>query len=282
MLSYQHIFHAGNHADVIKHLVLCGCLDYMKRKAVPMLYLDTHAGSGVYALDDARARKTGEADSGVLALDFPALISAAGADASALAGIWYATLSHFLGASQYPGSPVIASHLLRDDDSLALFELHPAEFENLQQACGDDPRIHLYREDGFRGLRLLPPRHKRALVLVDPSYERDDDYRKVTEFCLTAWKRMKGACLLLWYPVIERRLVDSMARRLQQGGVRDLWQCELGITADRRGAGMTASGLFLVNPPWQLPGQLATLLPLIAGQLAPGNGHHSVNCLVME
>ena len=282
MLSYQHAFHAGNHADILKHLVLAGSLDYMTRKAAPLLYVDTHAGSGCYRLNDHRADKTGEARRGILALDIPELISRVNDSAGQLLGTWFGVVSPFLQRREYPGSPSIAARMLRNSDRIALYELHRAELENLTALFDQDRRVKIYQEDGYNSTALLPPVQKRALVLVDPSYELQGDYRQTSAFVKAAWKRLSSACLLLWYPVVQRADAEKMIRQLVAAGIPDLWQIELGIDRDAPGHGMTASGMIVINPPWQLPQQLRDILPHIQGQLAPATGHWSVNCLVNE
>ncbi|WP_206613578.1 23S rRNA (adenine(2030)-N(6))-methyltransferase RlmJ [Parahaliea mediterranea] len=279
LLSYQHGFHAGNFADVLKHLVLCGTLDYMTRKPAPLLYVDSHAGAGCYRLDDERARKTAEARGGVLGLDWPALLAATPAPGRSLIGCYQKAVSPLLAQRQYPGSPLIARQLLREQDRLALFELHPQEHAALREAMGRDRRIRVQQEDGFRCQGLLPGVYKRALVLIDPPYEVKDDYDRAAELVIRLHRRMRGAVILLWYPVVSRERVRAMVQQLVAAGLADLWQSELGLQADNDGYGMTASGLLMLNPPWQLPEQLQQALPRVQEQLAPAYGFHRVESL---
>ncbi|MFV0277062.1 MAG: 23S rRNA (adenine(2030)-N(6))-methyltransferase RlmJ [Parahaliea sp.] len=267
---------------MLKHLILCGALDYMIRKPAPLLYLDTHAGAGSYRLDDERAGKTGEARQGVLALDFPALIAAVPEPARHLPVRYQQAIAPLLTKAAYPGSPALARQLLRKSDRLALYELHPAEFRTLDANFGRDRRIRLYQQDGFTSDRLLPGVQKRALVLIDPPYERKEDYQRAANFVIRLHRRMRGAVILLWYPVVERRRSDQLAQALVRAGLPDLWQCELGMSADSQAWGMTASGLLLLNPPWELPKQLRQILPALQSQLAPECGFHALDCLVPE
>ena len=283
MLSYRHAYHAGNVADILKHLVLVNCLHYATRKDAPLLYLDTHAGAGCYALDSDAARKTGEAAAGILALDFERL--AAGLDAAGSDAIqrYQQIVTPFLAKGLYPGSPLLAASVLRAQDHLHLCERHPADFATLQTRTGNDRRITCELTDGYRrALDLLPPVHKRALVLIDPSYERDEDYRLVVKLAAAIHRRMALAQVLLWYPVASRRTVEQMIAALVKKQPRDLWRFELGIRPDADGPGMSGSGMLVINPPWTLPGQLEHCLPRLQQQLQQRRGYWRVERLTPE
>lgn len=283
MLSYRHAFHAGNHADVLKHLVLVNTLHYATRKAAPVFYLDTHAGCGLYRLQSDQALQTGEAAKGIQKLDFAALLAPLTDEPKAALLLFQQAVAPFLKRGAYPGSPVLAANALRKQDHLQLCELHPADFEQLHHHNSPDPRITCEQVDGYqRALALLPPAQKRAVVLIDPSYEIKDDYRKVIKLITEIHQRMRSAQILLWYPVVERGDVDRMIAALQRTEVRDLWQFELGVAPDQSGHGLTASGMLAVNPPFTLPNQLRTLLPALQQQLAPAFGHWLVKNLVPE
>ena len=275
MLSYRHAFHAGNHGDVIKHLVLVNTLEYLLRKAAPVIYIDTHAGAGCYGLDKAEARKTGEAMQGIGALNLKALPESAET---------YRTLMQpYLKRRQYPGSPSLAADLLRSEDRLCFFELHPADHKTLDHLFQKDRRVRVEQNNGFDSLKaLLPVKNKRAVVLTDPSYELKSDYNQVAESILQGYKRMAHGVFLVWYPVVQRKLVNRMITGLKKGGVRDLWQYELGVAADSEDYGMTASGILAINPPWVLAEQMRSLLPAIQQQLAPDTGFSRVEQLVAE
>jgi 23S rRNA (adenine2030-N6)-methyltransferase len=283
MLSYRHAFHAGNFADVLKHLVLANTLHYAMRKEAPLFYVDTHAGAGVYRLDADAAQKTGEAAAGIGKLDFAALQAQAGAEGRTALQAYHDAVAPFLARRTYPGSPLLAASLLRRQDHLRLFELHPTDYRLLVDNTDRDRRIHCEQEDGFRSSpALLPPVQKRALVLIDPSYEVKDDYARSVRALITIYERMPSAQVLLWYPVVQRAQVDWMVATLLKSPLRDLWQVELGVEPDTQAHGMTASGLLLLNPPWTLAGQLREALPLLQQQLAPGAGHWFVENLVAE
>lgn len=283
MLSYRHAFHAGNVADILKHLVLVNTLHHATRKDTPLFYLDTHAGAGCYALDSDEARKTGEAASGVLALDFAALTAGLEAtDADALQRYRQA-IAPFLANRQYPGSPLLAAAMLRRQDHLHLCERHPADFATLQSNTGRDRRITCEQADGYqRAPALLPPVQKRAVVLIDPSYERDEDYALVVKLAADIHRRMPSAQVLLWYPVVRRHAVEYMVTSLVNKQPRDLWRFELGTRPDGDGQGMTGSGMLVINPPWTLAGQLEQCLPRLQRQLETGKGYWRVERLTAE
>ncbi len=275
MLSYRHAFHAGNHGDVLKHMVLVNTLDYLLRKDAPILYIDTHAGAGRYALDHAMARKTAEAAAGVEALDWQRLPEAAQR--------YQSQIRHYLKQRQYPGSPLLVANQLRKQDRLRLYELHPSDRKTLTRLFQRDRRVRVEASDGFASLKaLLPVKQQRALVLMDPSYELKTDYAQVLSSIQEGYRRMPHGLFLIWYPVVQRAQVNQLIKGLVSAGIRDLWQVELGVAADSPGYGMTASGMLLINPPWLLPDQLRGLLPALQQQLAAEQGFSRVEQLVAE
>jgi len=259
MLSYQHQYHAGNHADVLKHWVLIQTIRHLQKKEKPFDYIDTHAGNGLYRLDSAEAEKTGEAKAGILKLvdcGLPGLED------------YLRQLSADIHKNQYPGSPLLASRLLRPGDHAWLFELHPQAFSSLQQSCRRKGSSFFEQADGFAGLlRLLPNKCRRALVLLDPSYEVKSDYRTVVEVMTKAWKKMPQTVLLLWYPVVDRHQIDLLENSLVKSGMRHVQLLELGIADDEQ-TGMTASGMILVNPPWTLSAEFDQVMPAVSALLA--------------
>ncbi|MDR0782093.1 MAG: 23S rRNA (adenine(2030)-N(6))-methyltransferase RlmJ [Pseudomonadales bacterium] len=285
MLSYRHAFHAGNFADVLKHLVLTGTLRYATTKAAPLLYLDTHAGAGHYRLDASEAQRTGEAARGILQLDLAALADACNVAGAALLRAYHELVAPFLARGSYPGSPLVAAALLRPQDHLHLCELHPADYARLCEITQRDRRIRVEQADGFqRAVALLPPAQKRAVVLVDPSYEVKQDYRTVVRTLTAIHQRMPAAQVLLWYPVVERSDIARLCAALQHSPLRDVWQVELGLRPDAPGHGMSASGLLLLNPPWTLPTALREALPLVQASLGPAAayGYWRVERLIEE
>lgn len=270
MLSYLHGYHAGNHADVLKHVVLVHLLDHLCRKEKGWRYVDTHAGAGRYDLHGARAAKKAEYLDGIgrlLARDDPppavgrlvTLIRGFQPDPAAL--------------EVYPGSPLLALGLARQQDELHLHELHPGEHEALMANLAAEASAHVLRQDGFRGaLGLLPPPTRRGLVLVDPSYERKEDYEQVVRFLQQAHRRFATGTVAVWYPVVDRGRIDTLCADLRDAGVPDLLRAELCVAGDTDGFGMTGSGMIVLHPAFTLAAALEEALPFLAEVLASGPG----------
>lgn len=278
MLSYQHAYHAGNFADVLKHVVLAQVLAYLKKKDKPLCYIDTHAGSGDYKLNSGEAQKNKEFLGGIGNLwqceDLPACVSD------------YVNLikqaNHSGQLTRYPGSPIIARHLLGDKDRLFLYELHTAESRLLNDVVKRDKRIKVFRADGLKdSLGLLPPKENRGLILIDPPYEIKNEYQAVVGALKEMHKRFATGCYLLWYPVVARKRNQYMERALQASGIKNIQLYELGIQADSDGFGMTACGMVVVNPPWTLPAEMQQVLPWLAETLGENQqGHYRIEQLV--
>lgn len=271
MLSYRHAFHAGNHADVIKHLTLVLTIEYYLHKDKPFWYVDTHSGSGLYPLGSHEAQKNREFTSGIQQLwessSIPETVSG------------YLNLIHRINPDNqlayYPGSPWLAAQLLRKTDHLHLFELHPADFQTLHGLLGQDKRVRVNKQDGLKGLQgLLPPPTRRAVVLIDPSYELKNEYTAVVETLINAHKRFSTATYLLWYPVVARQRVTQMIRDLQASGIPNILQIEFCPLADDHNRGMTGSGMFVINPPWLLARQMQELLPWLAEHMSTDTHAH--------
>lgn len=273
MLSYRHSFHAGNFADVLKHLVQLRILRYLLQKDKPLFYLDTHAGAGGYKLGAAPVGKPAEFENGIGRLwsrdDLPEIV----AD--------YVTLvrgyNHSKQLTHYPGSPSFARQLLRPTDRMVLHELHPADLEQLQETFRGERRCRVRGEDGFQAcLALLPPTERRGLVLIDPPYELKEDYQRVVDTLLGAHQRFATGTYALWYPVVERRRIDRLEKALSASGIRRILLLELGIDADHPGYGMTASGMIVINPPFSLAAEMAPALDYLAQTLGEGRGHSRI------
>ncbi|MCU6433381.1 23S rRNA (adenine(2030)-N(6))-methyltransferase RlmJ [Undibacterium sp. Jales W-56] len=285
MLSYRHGFHAGNHADVLKHFVTIQLLNYLGQKETAYTYIDTHAGAGLYALDGGYATKNAEFETGIGPLwerkDLPASLAE------------YVDLVKELNPSgkmrYYPGSPYCADKILREQDRLRLFELHPSEIKILAEnfrkldahaaAQGHRPttrgkRVILTAGDGFEGLKaLLPPPSRRGLVLIDPPYEVKDDYRRVKDTVEDGLKRFPTGMFAVWYPVLNRpdsKQLPERLKRLQANGWLNVTLSISGPSPD--GFGLHSSGMFIINPPWTLEATLREVMPYLVKVLGRDAG----------
>lgn len=249
MLSYQHAFHAGNLADVHKHATLAWVLDYMTRKDKPISYIETHGGRGLYDLSAAEAVKTGEAEAGIgVASEW------FDADHPYAQALIACSAEH--GTAAYPGSPWIASHLLRADDVLHIAELHPAENAALKDAV---PGAHIHAQDGFEmAYSLCPPTPRRGLMVIDPSYEVKDDYMALPRHIAKLAKIWPVGVIVLWYPILSDMRHRGMLRALQ-AALPDALTHEVRFPPAREGHRMVGSGLFIVNAPWGLDAALDEL-----------------------
>ncbi|WP_367066249.1 23S rRNA (adenine(2030)-N(6))-methyltransferase RlmJ [Oryzisolibacter sp. LB2S] len=284
MFSYRHAFHAGNHADVLKHSVLIATLQHLLQKDAALTVLDTHAGAGLYRLDGDYAATSGEAADGIQRLVSPAAPTTL---APALQDYVDMVRAFNQGPTTrvYPGSPFIAQRLLRAQDRLKLFELHPTDARALagniaQLEAGR--QVAVLTEDGFEGIRkFLPPPARRALVLCDPSYEIKSDYGRVQDMLQDGLKRFATGVCAVWYPLIARPEAHDLPRRLKtlaQKAGKPWLHATLTVKggkaapaagADRqRRPGLPASGMFLVNPPYTLEPALREALPQMAELLA--------------
>ncbi|MDE3273622.1 23S rRNA (adenine(2030)-N(6))-methyltransferase RlmJ [Pseudoalteromonas sp. G4] len=282
MLSYRHSFHAGNPADVIKHLVLIETLSYLTKKDKPLEYIDTHSGVGIYRLETAEAQKTQEY------LDGIAKLWQYQGDHNAIAN-YVAKVKQFNQGELevYPGSPMVADSLLRDDDKRWLFELHPKDSESLKNNMVElstrRKQTFVRKENGFQGLLgLLPPKAKRGCVLIDPPYEIKSDYEQVVKTVKKAYEKFNSGTIMIWYPVVSRERIDIMEAGLINSGIRNIQLFELATSADSEELGMTASGMIVINPPWTLKQTMDECLPELVSLLADDDGFYRSEQLVEE
>lgn len=273
MLSYRHIFHAGNHADVLKHLVLFLTLDYFNQKDKPYWYIDTHSGAGEYDLASEYALKTQESVHGFQKLQketahLPEELKS-----------FISFIDSYLKTNNncYPGSPKIAANLVRSIDSLRLFELHPTDSRLLiDHFRGFGRKAQIKVEDGYHGLiSILPPAPRRAITLIDPPYEEKQDYDKVVYTLKEALKRFQTGCYLVWYPCLSRIESKKLPEQLKKIQPNNYLDARLYVENESPdGFGMFGSGMFIINPPYPLKKQLQQLLPILAKMLAQDTGAH--------
>ena len=282
MFSYRHAFHAGNHADVLKHLALVAILRHLAEKETALALLDSHAGAGLYRLDGDYAATSGEAADGVLRLlQTPAAERAEWP--AALSGYMELLASFNPGGGQriYPGSPFVMQRLARPQDRIKLFEMHPTDTKTLEANIAQleaGRQVQVLREDGFEGVRrFLPPPSRRALLLCDPSYELKSDYGRVVELQTMALQRFPTGTTMVWYPLIARNEAHILPRKLKSIAARagKPWlhatltvKAAKQVAAGERRPGLPASGIFVVNPPYTLKPALEQALPLLVQLLA--------------
>jgi 23S rRNA (adenine2030-N6)-methyltransferase len=283
MFSYRHAFHAGSHADILKHFTLIHLVEYLQEKPGALTLIDTHAGAGIYSLKDGYATVSKEADGGIFRL--LKYIESCKQSGTPIA----ASIEHYLNCIQaentteeltsYPGSPFILASLLRPQDRLKLFELHPTEIDILRHNVNElkqSKQIDIYAEDSFARLKgLLPPPSRRGLVLIDPSYEDKQDYRYLETAMEEALHRFATGCYAIWYPVLSRRESTALPDRMKKIAAthkRSWLHTELrteNAPGERR---LQASGMFIINPPWTLEKHLAQALPFLVKALGIDGG----------
>ena len=305
MLSYQHAFHAGNHADILKHLTLTGVLTALNKKDKPYSYFDTHSASGLYDLLDNRAEKTGEAAQGIMRLlgkiprDFPHQNEFSGSHP--LLSAYLALIRQYTSKNLYPGSPEIGRLLLRPGDYMVLSELHPQEIENLRRNMIKAPfceaackQIQIHARNGFEMLKALtPPKTKRGAVLIDPSYEEASDYRDVADTICAVNKKWSNGIIMLWYPLLAHReseinnmleKITSSARAINANiEIADLRlevaskdaHKEMSLkeyeASEKNPPRLYGSGMLVLNAPWKLEEEVNSALEIISSKLSSEN-----------
>ena len=274
-MNYRHSFHAGNFADVFKHALLTRILTYLCQKPAPLFYLDTHAGAALYDLEAEAALRSPEWVSGIGRLTEAVLPEEA---AALLAPYLRIALEGRAGDKllSYPGSPVFAQRLLRDNDRMVLCELHPIDAKLVQENMGRDRRVKFRIGDGYQSLNpLLPPPERRGLVLIDPPFEKPSDWQDIATGINLSLKKWPTGCYAIWYPIKQGNEGRELAKALDQTAMRSLFCAELLVAEpnkpgkhDRRG--LAGSGLLVINPPFVLAAECEVMLPVLSDLLAQG------------
>lgn len=280
-MNYRHAYHAGNFADVLKHMVLVALLDALKQKATPFCYVETHAGRGRYDLRSVEARKTGEADEG-----FGVLRTATGLPP--LLWKWLETVRACNDGDDmryYPGSPWFAAHLMREGDSAQLCELHPEEAAALRQVFHHDRRVHVHQRDGYEAMKgLLPPKEKRGLVLLDPPFEAQDaEFRLIEKALKATMEKWPTGMYAVWYPIKLRSHVQPFHRWLTRCGAKRVLVAELLLRPDDSPLRLNGSGMVIVNAPWKLDETLRDSLRMLPRLLGTaGESEYRLSWLVND
>jgi len=262
-MNYRHVYHAGNFADVFKHVVLSHLLMSLHRKESPFFYLDTHAGSGRYDLRSTAAQQTGEYREGIQRL-WPFDGTAGLSDyMKAVQSLNTSGALHF-----YPGSPWLARFFLRPQDRAMLLELHPDECLALKHQFSADQLVTVLEQDGYLGLKAhLPPKERRGLVFIDPPYEAADEFEKAVDGLRMAHARWSTGLYALWYPIKNRLDVSRFHRVLVASGIRKILLAEFSPFREDTVFRLNGCGMIVINPPWKLDETLQTLLPVLQKKL---------------
>ena len=264
-MNYRHAYHAGNFADALKHAALTALLLHLRKKEAPFAVIDTHAGRGLYDLTGEEAKKTRKAEEGIgrlMEAELPGTLQR------------YVELVKSFGPGRYPGSPLIAARLLRDGDRLVAIEKHEEEFALLGAALKSERRARTIRGDGYRELaKLLPPRERRGLILIDPPFEEEDEFETASRALIAAHRRFTTGIFVLWYPAKERKKFEATIGELLNAGLGRLLRAELDIGAIPVGADdsrLSAAGLLVVNPPFGFAAEMEMVGAELARRLAKG------------
>lgn len=270
-MNYRHIYHAGNFADVFKHIVLIALLEALSRKEKPFCYIESQAGAGLYDLTSGQASKSKEFTTGI-----EKLFRLEEAKSSKMPWIIqkYLDLVKSINPNDkliaYPGSPLIAATLLRPEDRMILVELRPDDAELLRHEFYSDKRVAVHQSDGYQALKaFLPPKENRGLVLIDPAYEENDEVEKIANALTIASKHWRNGLYAIWYPIKEPRLVRNLFKALTKLPQDEILIAELSIYPEDSRFALNGSGLAIINPPWNFDQQLKTILPWLWKKLSP-------------
>jgi 23S rRNA (adenine2030-N6)-methyltransferase len=281
-MNYRHAFHAGSFADVMKHATLVRVLEYLRTKPAPFRVIDTHAGSGLYELTGEEASRSGEWRDGIARL----LASAQPQTAAVLLAPYLAAVTACNKGGQlalYPGSPMLARRFLRVRDRLIACEREPLPAAALARNLHGDRRCKALAIDGWTALNAyVPPKERRGLVLIDPSFEEAADFPRLANAIEGAHRKWSTGIYLIWYPVKEPGSAEALVRRLRRLEISKILRAEISLATAPEPGRLSACGLIIVNPPWTLEGELRTLLPQLVAALAGGGGTSRIDWLARE
>jgi 23S rRNA (adenine2030-N6)-methyltransferase len=279
-MNYRHAYHAGNHADVLKHIVLARVIEHMKKKDKPFRVIDAHAGIGVYDLTGIEAGKTGEWEGGVAKMAEPFA-----PEVEALIAPYRDVLARLNprgGMTRYPGSPDLALSLMRDDDRMIANELHPQDVEILRGNIGWDERVRVTSEDAEVAVKAnLPPPERRGVVLIDPPYEQKNEAERAVQMLRQGLRRFAQGVFILWYPVKADDIAANIVKAVRDLNVAATLRAELRVRESFVAGGLAGSGVLVINAPWKLDEDLGVVVPALAARLGLGEwGHGTVDWLV--
>lgn len=279
-MNYRHAYHAGNHADVLKHIVLTRIIEHMKKKDKPFCAVDAHAGIGLYDLAGIEAGKTGEWQTGI-----GKLVEPFAADIEALIAPYRRVLKDLNpgGALRfYPGSPELVLRLMRQTDRMVANELHPDDADLLERHMLRDPRVRVTAADADVCIKAnLPPAERRGVILVDPPYEVKNETERVVRMLAHGLRRFAQGVFVLWYPLKADAIAEDLSGEVRAFGVAATLKVELRVREAFTGGGLAGSGLLILNTPWQLDQDLHRIVPELAKRLGLGSwGHATIDWLV--
>lgn len=267
-MNYRHSYHAGNFADVLKHIVLARVITYMKRKPQPFRVIDTHAGAGRYDLSAAEADKTGEWKDGIGRI----FEAPRGPEIAELMEPYFAAVkscNETAALRYYPGSPLIARYLIRDIDALIANELHPEDARLLKAELAGSRQAKVTLLDGWTAVKsLLPPPERRGVVLIDPPFEKADEFSRLATALGEGLKRFANGVYIAWYPIKDRAAADAFVSSVQKLECRSMLDVRLAVAEAFAGLGLTETGVMLFNPPYSLGDELRLILPWLSAHLA--------------
>lgn len=276
-MNYRHLYHAGNFADVMKHLILLSLLQALRRKEKPFCYLDTHAGIGCYDLTSAVTQKQREYTGGITKL-------VAGKDTPPLVGQYLEIIKAINTdkLTQYPGSPYFAKQLLRETDRIVLCELHPEDVHTLKSLFKYEQQVAVHHADGYQGLKaFLPPKEKRGLILIDPPFENADEFKTIIDNLSIALNRFVQGVYAIWYPLKDKHSVQRFKRQLLNLPAHNILDIQLAINEINPMLGLNGSGVTIINAPWQIDQELKSLMSWLWQVLAvEQRGFHRVEWLL--
>lgn len=269
-MNYRHIYHAGNFADVVKHVVLTRIVEYLKRKDKAFRVIDTHAGIGLYDLSSERAQKTGEWRGGIGRI----LEGSLPAEVEALAAPYLEAVRAANpdgGVRHYPGSPTIVRHLLRPRDRLTAMELHPEDAASLKELFAGDVQTRVIELDGWLALGAqLPPKEKRGLVLIDPPFEEPGEFDRIVQGLAKAHSRWPGGVYAVWYPIKDSRAVERFREALRNSGIARITDFTVMLRKPSHEARLDGCGMLVINPPFALAAEMRSILPILSDRLGEG------------
>jgi 23S rRNA (adenine2030-N6)-methyltransferase len=270
-MNYRHAFHAGNFADVLKHIIIARILTHLREKATPFRVIDTHAGEGLHDLSSEEAGRTGEWRDGIGRL----LSAPLPADEAELVAPYLAAVracNHGDELRRYPGSPLLARRLMRPQDRLIACELEPRAAAALSRHLRGTPLAKVMSIDGWIALNAyVPPMERRGLVIIDPPFEQPDEFTRLADCAAAAYRKWPTGIYLLWYPVKDRDGPDRCIRSLRRAGVKGCLRVEFAVAAPQPDRGLTACGMIIANPPWKLAAEIRTFAPALIAVLGRDN-----------